>query len=105
MKDAIKKAIEGGYDIAPFISVWSLEQSIEIMESHWEPHVLKPTFWQALGKSMGWEEENHCERFSTGGLGGNVDCLISEWHAQMLMFIDHLAEGKDVDSFFNSLLK
>tara|TARA_R110000868_G_scaffold236293_4_gene490322 strand:- start:590 stop:853 length:264 start_codon:yes stop_codon:yes gene_type:complete len=42
--------------------------------------LLDPLFWQALKTKEDWR---------------NV------WHD----FIDHLADGKDVDSFFNNLLK
>lgn len=59
-----------------------------------------PLFWQALCK------EN---------LFGNLKIFINTWrrdgprtlpawHYQMHRFIDHLAEGKDADSFFDTLL-
>lgn len=52
---------------------------------------LDPTFWQALGKARGWRKDWPTE--------GSPDWLF-HWHR----FIDHLAEGKDAESFFESLL-
>lgn len=54
---------------------------------------LDPTFWQSLGKAMGW-----------GHIHGEFcDCpgfvWLEEWHR----FIDHLAKGKDAESFFSNL--
>ncbi len=53
--------------------------------------LLDPTFWQALGKARGWSSER--------------SALYNRpiWHAQWIYFIDHLAEGKDAESFFAAL--
>ena len=48
---------------------------------------LDPLFWQALGKAMGWGGEDW-----DGG-----------WRKHWHRFIDHLAEGKDAESFFKDL--
>lgn len=48
-------------------------------------HLHDPDFWKALGAARKWEDVN-AWRF--------------HWHR----FIDHLAEGKDVESFFASLV-
>ena len=61
--------------------------------------LLDPLFWQALGKAEGWTN--------------NTEIILSyeptvqkmaTWHFQMRCFINHLAEGKDIDSFFTQLL-
>lgn len=49
---------------------------------------LDPLFWQSLGKAMGWIY-----------LSDTPEHWKKEWHR----FIDHLAEGKDAESFFESL--
>ncbi len=130
IQDAIEKAIEGGYE--PFFSAKYNELQIkEAMINGGDfmvdvglgmPYrrdinsiLLDPLFWQALGKAEGW----HNEEWTTCRNGCQVDgqgegChhdLNREghyrkpfWHYQWRKFIDHLAEGKDIDSFFESLL-
>lgn len=54
--------------------------------------VLDPKFWEALGKSLKWERaEYEGEIYMEGWL-----CF---WH----YFIDHLAEGKTIESYFEYL--
>jgi len=55
--------------------------------------LLKPLFWQALGKAMGWRVIDLGLRQS-GGI-----YWLDEWHR----FIDHLAEGKSAESWFEGL--
>jgi len=84
MGQAIKKAIEGGLDYSPI----SPRANPELL-------FLKPLFWKCLGKSLGWGKED--EQIA----------LIYKWKAWQYYwhsFIDHLAEGKDIDSFFKELL-
>ncbi len=58
--------------------------------------LLDRTFWQALGKARGWrDEEDSCESSSCQHCHG----YMMKWHR----FIDHLAEGKDAESFFATL--
>src|SRR5689334_13906234 len=53
---------------------------------------IDPAFWQALGKARGWELEDRAWRCGE-------DRYRHYWHR----FIDHLAEGKDAESFFRDL--
>ena len=86
--------------------------------------LLDPLFWQAWTKGMGWDTgakirmcvgcgaalRNNEQPTMDGKHGGKNGCgsdiytyegqWIIEWHC----FIDHLAEGKDIDSFFTNLL-
>lgn len=57
-----------------------------------------PLFWQALGKAMGKEDDYAHYVFE------DEDMLMDWWRANWHNFIDHLAEGKDADSFFEDLL-
>lgn len=50
-----------------------------------------PLFWQCLGKSLGW---NTTIRYFSYEMR-----WIYEWHC----FIDHLAAGKSIESFFEEL--
>lgn len=52
-----------------------------------EEKLLSPAFWQALGKARGWEDDYHT----------------SGWRRKWHDLIDHLASGKDAESFFKDL--
>jgi hypothetical protein len=112
MEQAYKLAKEAGYEG-------------RVYSSHGE--LLDPEFWRALGKAMGWGGSatwvctDTCDWWCNDckfGLvkqtetplefrgGVHVDCPKSKlWLVNWHRFIDHLAEGKDAESFFNELLK
>lgn len=105
MEKAIKKAIEGGYrciekncnrfkfaDGSPDL----LENRIEHIKANIYQTFLDPLFWQALGKSEGWGEDHLCWECGAEEGGGYK----AHWHS----FIDHLAEGKGIHSFFEKLI-
>jgi hypothetical protein len=106
MERAIKYAIEGGYDAWNSPNVTVHEESDNHSAVSWLSignfDVLKfevlldPLFWQALGKQQGWSDEPY--QYTN-------EHNIYGWHVKWLMFIDHRANGGDVDSFFNNLLK
>lgn len=60
---------------------------------------LDPLFWQALGKARGWFEKNTFINTFWKGQPRTFPQWQYKWHR----FIDHLAEGKDAESFFESL--
>lgn len=112
METAIQKAIEGGWKVdlkgyEPLVTdagklkekgIESILYFIKDKNAYAEIRE-NPLFWQALGKSLGWEQT-----YKT--VGGNMrtigqDDYREHWHR----FIDHLASGKDAESFFNELLK
>ncbi len=110
MEKAIKKAIEGGWDsctcgftinkLNGHASYCSMNQT-----SGWSTSIfLDPLFWQALGKAEGWGKTETTEIVNYGLPAEDflvIDTWLYEWHN----FIDHLAEGKDINSFFEELLK
>ena len=99
MEKAIKKAIEGGYERknGSFSLPMKLNDEFDIWEYDNNTILLDPLFWQALGKTEGWDEnETH---WQGGDFVGKQS--IFEWHN----FIDHIAQGKEIDEFFNKLLK
>lgn len=57
--------------------------------------LLDPLFWQALGRALGWNKD---KMFEADGL------TLITWRREWHKFIDHLAEGKDTESFFKELL-
>ena len=60
---------------------------------------LEPLFWQSLGKAMGWERMTELDTFAASGLRHAQETWLYQWHR----FIDHLASGKDAESFFEGL--
>lgn len=62
-----------------------------------EKMVLDPLFFQALGKSLGWREEE-------GWLNeGEVVPKLPEWKSNWINLILHLSEGGSIESFFEPL--
>lgn len=110
MKDAIARAIEGGYD--------RKNLSTNVMDDILNAHeiLLDPLFWSSLGKALGWDV--HCisvwggkkceerKRCSVCGKGyrGYPHPLQKQWPMYWHRFIDHLAEGKSIELFFEELL-
>jgi hypothetical protein len=116
IQQAIEKAVEVGY-----IPSWHYRDS-----GDYHRDLLNPFFWQSLGKAMGlgtemfheddgktyWDFYEHCgfcgEMILDIEEGCPKDCgfdyqLINSWHKMWRDFIDHLAEGKDPESFFQVL--
>lgn len=115
MEQAIKKAIEGGYNAWNSPNVVVYEESDTHYSENWvsigsfDVHrmelLLDPLFWQALGKQQGWWER-------VGKFGINLDMMVTTednsqygWLHYWHRFIDHIAEGGDIDEFFNKLIK
>lgn len=132
MKNAIVKAIEGGW--RPENLKWQshapswIRQAAINRGKFWERYVLDPLFWQALGKSLGWDEhfvEKHYSNINaddgslvevskTGKHTCNEHCITrinhgvewadQEWLYRWHSLVDHLANGGDADSFFEALI-
>lgn len=122
ISQAIEKAVEGGF-----------RAGLLTDEQHpgepfpYEVAFLSPLFWQSLGKAMGWggmgfdEDEGkevwcdalRCPKCGEWLTGDRLECseeheydgsdVQTEWLYQWHRFIDHLAEGKDAESYFESL--
>jgi hypothetical protein len=88
---AIKDAESVGYDSEyPFVEGNLPISTLRIQNEIQNVAFLAPLFWQALGKARGWANISEIE----GGMG---------WKNVWLLFIEHLAEGKDAESFFADL--
>ena len=99
IEQAVKEAVEkGGY-----VPTYTPKSATSLREVRpfipYEAIFLDPLFWQALGKVEGWNDKKH--DFDEGGYCKNC----REWIYHLHLFIDHLAGGKDADSFFKELLK
>lgn len=137
MKEAIKKAIEGGWKPEKYREIWEynpnnqigVRKSYRSSLTHWDV-CSDPLFWQALGKALGWYQEQEVQFLLPEGEEARRNSIIHveddlgvvlrmfddrlvyapysygkpTWKQSWHRFIDHLAEGKDADSFFPALL-
>lgn len=116
-KEAIEKAIEGGWEAfghcsptcpepATFeVSVDGIyvifhednsvvEHAIDNVGYPAERIVLDASFWKSLGKALGWEELT--EQGNPSGTG---------WYYRASAFLDLVLTGGDTDAFWKELLK
>jgi len=83
----IKDALAGGWvwiDLPGYNNVETVERDHEFC---FEIELLKPVFWQAVGKSRGWN------RYVPKA--GKPSIM---WRDNMHRFIDALCDGKDIDT-------
>ena len=93
--ETIAKAITEGGFIGHPLADWHEHDKHEIL--------LDPLFWQALGKSMGWGNTNVCGHCRSNLYDSYERKEDKMWHYYWLSFIDHLAEGGSVESYFANL--
>ena len=124
MDDVIRRAIEGGLGEGRQATAERLPQII--LKKFGGEILLLPDFWQSVGKAMGWDQEvcklchngwtykDDKNRTGTGAPLPNIKnsstaCDYStvgcpwgqeQWRYQWHRFIDHLADGGNVDDFF-----
>lgn len=102
IQQAISRAIEGGYDndFGWGTPRWSEYKHGEIEASIYS-YVLDPRWWQSLGKSLGWEDcrgpKETCHKEDIPTKDGYC------WYLLMHGLITHLAEGKSIESYFETL--
>lgn len=99
MKDAITKAIEGGYKITARHRHGDGFPSDSVNE---DVLLLDPLFWQCLGKALGWSGKVDMKFINAFGNTLVIE-QIQRWEMHQHKFIHHLADGKDADDFFNNL--
>lgn len=112
---AVSKAIEGGWKNSKDKTNSTLTDGKGDVYFSLSPF-LDPSFWQSLGKAMGWKGDDirlcvgcgralkHNERNCKCG-DGCFYYFNGQWAVEWHRFIDHLIEGKDANSFFANLLK
>ena len=98
IEEAIKKAGEQGYELPKKNNlVYYKHSKLVLHESQsavcsTNDIFLDPLFWQSLGKAMEWNPN----------IGHDMDLKIN-WRYKWHRFIDHLADGKSIESFFENL--
>jgi len=98
LQQAIEKAIEGGYDC---IDKTSYDEHYTVRGEDWVQQsdiLLDPLFWQALGKTQGWGNTPMDFYGSRFELRKRTEIE----HKQHLL-LDHINEGKDIESYFAGL--
>lgn len=109
LEQAIRDAVEkGGYSVYSRNVVEGslpLEEAVKALlrSTRTEAILLDPAFWQALGKARGWKPLGFCD--VEYYLSDCAPCVknAAEWQYNWHRLIDHLASGKDVESFFETL--
>ena len=110
VEKAIKKAVEAGFEDAVYLGNEKDGSFADISDT-----LLNPSFWQFLGKALGWDKFGKDTIKSVRGLPkyiqpktksicsskgqDNVLLWLYHWHD----FIDYLAEGKTAKGFFKKL--
>lgn len=95
---AIKEAIKEGY-----VTKDKLSGGTPLYFT--DTTLLNPLFWQALGRARRWDEgqKNHDPVWQVT-YNVDVHVVIERWANVMLDFTYYLAEGKDAESFFQTLV-
>lgn len=113
IQQTIQKSIEGRY-ISAYKDVfveqkqsgdWYFFPKDENLKAlfHCSIHqlLLDPQFWQALGKALGWGDI--CINCHNSVSSCCEEKYNKDWKYYWHKFIDHLADGKDIESFFKTL--
>jgi hypothetical protein len=116
IQDALKKATEGGYYIHgadgvythyeganSHFSAWMREDNASTFMVAVEETFLDPHFWQALGKTLGWDQAVITVHTVENGRPTIVTRAGQHWLSQWHRFIDHLAEVNPPEAFFARL--
>lgn len=107
-KQAIEKAIEGGWKFRGY------DFDIKFLVKKYPYHIaLDRSFWQALGKALGWGEKRYKQSVvATLIRGGNHRAHIrmqrkptpNRWKKEALRFYDLILTGGDTEKFWAELL-
>lgn len=101
IEQIIQTAIEGGYaengvirNFTPqnrAFAAWSLMGRFKEL-------LLYPLFWKSLGVGLRWESNEKEILYKKDDFGDSH--YLQEWLEQWHSFIDHIADGKTIESFF-----
>lgn len=105
LQEAIQKAIEGGFK-TPWVQNGVFEKDEiygDIIQVEAGGFLLDPLFWQSLGKSLGWGDIDHCPVCDEHDHHWNKEIGCAGWLHHWHRFINHLSEGKTIESYFETL--
>ena len=112
-KQAIEKAIMAGWlskwsvdREKPFVQIgldtevyWTTANGKRQMVGRYQEFLLDPSFWQALEKALGWENKDTFPHLNW------MKEPQDEWQFHQHRLIDHIQDGKGIESYFRELLK
>lgn len=122
-QQAIEKAIEGGWFTKLSKHNWKVEgYSLQIEEElgffpfvhnkfrhllRIESIALDPTFWQALGKALGWKRNAFVQWYDDFANKKEREAIrgVESWLFQARRFNDLILTGGDTEAYWNELLK
>jgi hypothetical protein len=116
-KQAIEKAISGGWKPPLFRDAenlqWRISEEVagvefwvdedEVYTVMFAEIALDPSFWQALGKALGWPEKY--EWAQTDDFGDCIELSEISWIYQADRFYHLILTGGDTEKFWAELLK
>lgn len=92
-KEAIEKAVEGGW------------RGVITTKQTWENIALDPSFWQALGKALGWSDTRKSNYDFLGKPHVREEMQPSpDWTRNALRFYDLILTEGDTKAFWGELL-
>ena len=116
IQEAMDKAVEGGYHIEGAdgmdnaysgandeYSAWTRTDTESSFLVPVEETLLDPRFWQALGRTLGWDEVCDLAIICVHGDEECQRCRGSYWMYQWHCCIQALAQGNTLDAFFASV--
>jgi hypothetical protein len=116
VQEVIEKAVEGGYHIygsdgmdtayegaTNDYSAWTRKDNDSSFIVPTEETFLDPTFWQALGRALGWSEACDLAISCRHGYKEWQRCRGYYWMYQWHCFIQALADGNTPEAFFAHL--
>lgn len=97
-QEAVSAAIEGGWEPPFYGFKWWMVGGMVLWNDgqesfHWQQIALDPSFWQALGKALGWNDDVAFETYTA-----------PMWKMQAMRFIDLIITGGSTDQFWDELL-
>ena len=102
IETAIKEAVDHGFapklEQYPEMVGYSIVQIAAAMTGD---VFIDPAFWRSLGKARGWTTDEDFKHWQ----GTIAEWKAKYWKTHWHNFIDHLADGKDAESFFARLAK
>jgi hypothetical protein len=107
-KEIISKAIEGGWWNVEYGGAvqWPLEMALRMS---WQEIALMPTFWQALGKALGWRQNGRITMYEYDGISKDpVEVKWTDsftWAIYAHRFYDLILTGGDTEQYWKDLLK
>ena len=104
---ALDYAIKGGWDFSKYgdtiFRAKNVNEWRKYTLNHPDPHkfFLDPNFWQSLQRGLGAQKSKH----EWVRKDGTITNILHWWGNTMHSFLDHLMDGRNLESFFEELIE